>query len=120
MRTIGVELVRQLYGAMVGEEAHAAIFVTSGSYTPDAIAFASNKPIKLVDGHDLDEMLRGVQTRSSRPMTKTPTIVATPAIAAVCPRCGSSMVHRVARRGAERGRAFWGCSRYPLCSGTRP
>src|SRR5437870_6899816 len=28
---------------LVGEEAHAAIFVTSGSYTPDAIAFAHDK-----------------------------------------------------------------------------
>ena len=46
-------MVRQLYGAMVGEEAHAAIFVTSGSYTPDAIAFAHDKPIKLVDGREL-------------------------------------------------------------------
>jgi restriction endonuclease Mrr len=36
-RTVGVELVRELYGAMVGEEAHSAIFVSSGSFTPDAI-----------------------------------------------------------------------------------
>jgi predicted RNA-binding Zn-ribbon protein involved in translation (DUF1610 family) len=34
-----------------------------------------------------------------------------------CPRCGSPMVHRIARRGSERGRAFWGCSRYPTCTG---
>ena len=33
-RSIGVELVRELYGAMTGEQAHAAIFVTSGNYTP--------------------------------------------------------------------------------------
>ena len=38
-RTIGVELVRELLGAMTGEQAHGAIFVTTGSYTPDAIDF---------------------------------------------------------------------------------
>jgi restriction system protein len=42
---------------MVGEEAHGAIFVTSGSYTPDAIDFARDKPIKLVDGRDLVRLL---------------------------------------------------------------
>ena len=39
--------VRELYGAMVGEQANAAILVTSGRYTPDAIAFARGKPINL-------------------------------------------------------------------------
>jgi DNA-binding helix-hairpin-helix protein with protein kinase domain len=37
-----------------------------------------------------------------------------------CPTCGSRMIRRVARRGRRRGRAFWGCSRYPNCTGIRP
>jgi len=36
-----------------------------------------------------------------------------------CPRCGSRMVRRVARRGRNAGGAFWGCSRFPTCRGTR-
>lgn len=36
-----------------------------------------------------------------------------------CPRCSSSMVRRVARRGSRAGSAFWGCSRYPVCKGTQ-
>jgi DNA-binding helix-hairpin-helix protein with protein kinase domain len=36
-----------------------------------------------------------------------------------CPRCGSAMIRRTARRGARAGRQFWGCSRYPTCTGTR-
>ena len=36
-----------------------------------------------------------------------------------CPRCGSTMVHRVARRGRNAGGSFWGCSRFPRCRGTR-
>lgn len=36
-----------------------------------------------------------------------------------CPRCGSRMTKRLARRGRNAGNYFWGCSRYPSCKGTR-
>jgi len=36
-----------------------------------------------------------------------------------CPRCGSPMTRRTARRGRQAGRGFWGCTRYPVCTGTR-
>jgi len=36
-----------------------------------------------------------------------------------CPRCGSSMQRRLARRGRNAGNYFWGCMRYPRCKGTR-
>jgi predicted RNA-binding Zn-ribbon protein involved in translation (DUF1610 family) len=36
-----------------------------------------------------------------------------------CPRCGSPMIRRTAHRGRNAGNPFWGCSRYPLCKGTR-
>jgi len=39
--------------------------------------------------------------------------------APACPQCGSKMVLREARRGARAGQAFWGCSQYPGCRGTR-
>lgn len=37
-----------------------------------------------------------------------------------CPRCGSTMVRRIARRGGNRGNSFWGCPKFPRCKGTRP
>lgn len=36
-----------------------------------------------------------------------------------CPRCGQSMIRRTARRGPNSGSAFWGCTRFPMCTGTR-
>lgn len=36
-----------------------------------------------------------------------------------CPMCGSSMVKRVAKSGANAGKTFWGCSQYPSCRGIR-
>lgn len=32
-----------------------------------------------------------------------------------CPRCGSRMVLRTAKRGGGAGTQFWGCSAYPKC-----
>lgn len=122
VRTIGVELVRELYGAMVGEEAHGAIFVTSGSYTPDAIDFARDKPIKLVNGRELVNLLKGVRNkvRSSANGPSAHGIEAPTADGpTTCPRCGGATVRRVAKRGAQAGSTFWGCSRFPACRWTR-
>ena len=125
-RTVGVELVRELYGAMAGEEAHGAIFVSSGSYTPDAIDFTRDKPIKLVDGRELVQMLRDVQgTGKVLPDAGNARDVAAPVVTTAegpitCPHCGNAMVRRVAKQGTQRGKDFWGCSRFPACRGTRP
>jgi len=34
-----------------------------------------------------------------------------------CPKCGSEMVLRTAKRGENQGGKFWGCSKYPECRG---
>ena len=36
-----------------------------------------------------------------------------------CPRCASPMRQRTAKSGPRGGRVFLGCSRYPVCKGTR-
>ena len=33
----------------------------------------------------------------------------------ICPRCGGSLVLRVAKKGANAGNSFYGCSNYPKC-----
>ena len=35
----------------------------------------------------------------------------------ICPKCGSAMLKRSAKKGANAGNEFWGCSRYPGCRG---
>lgn len=32
-----------------------------------------------------------------------------------CPRCGAAMIKRIAARGANVGKEFYGCSQYPKC-----
>lgn len=33
----------------------------------------------------------------------------------VCPKCGSEMILRTARKGNNQGQQFWGCSNFPRC-----
>lgn len=35
----------------------------------------------------------------------------------LCPRCGSGMVFRTAKKGDNAGKQFWGCSTFPKCRG---
>jgi hypothetical protein len=36
-------------------------------------------------------------------------------VSKLCPACGAAMVLRTARKGANAGNQFWGCSKYPAC-----
>lgn len=37
----------------------------------------------------------------------------------LCPLCEAQMQERTARKGKNRGNKFYGCSRHPICRGTR-
>ena len=39
--------------------------------------------------------------------------------APLCPKCGKPMLKRMAKIGKNAGNAFWSCSGYPDCEGTR-
>ena len=35
----------------------------------------------------------------------------------LCPKCGATMIRRVASKGSNAGNAFYGCSKFPSCRG---
>ncbi|WP_082238908.1 topoisomerase DNA-binding C4 zinc finger domain-containing protein [Niameybacter massiliensis] len=37
----------------------------------------------------------------------------------ICPKCGSNLVLRTAKRGDSLGKQFYGCSNYPRCKFSR-
>lgn len=121
--SVGVTVVRELYGVMAAEGAAGGFVVTSGRFTEDATAFASGRNVKLIDGPRLFGLIK--QTSATRVLkANAPAMQDTPAytkIAAVplCPICTQSMVQRTAKRGSSAGSAFWGCSGYPSCRGTK-
>jgi len=114
---VGVTTVRELYGAMAAEGATGGFVVTSGVFTDEARAFAEGRNIELMDGKALHALIRGVSA-PAKAAAASP--AATPADSPACPVCHSAMVWRTAKRGANSGTEFWGCSQYPGCKGTRP
>lgn len=125
---VGVTVVRELYGVMAAHGAAGGFVVTSGRFTDEAKAFADGRNIRLVDGPKLFGMIKqakaaGAVSRGpespSRGPAATPTAAA-PATTPSCPVCASAMVLRTAKRGADAGSEFWGCTKYPACKGTRP
>jgi restriction system protein len=109
-KNVGVKVVRELYGIMTGKKANGGILVTYGNFTNDAKKFAGGKPIKLIAGEQLEKLISEVQ--------KSGNINASSETKLVCPKCGSEMVLRTAKKGRYAGKKFWGCSEYPGCRGT--
>ena len=114
---VGVTTVRELYGVMAAEGASGGFVVTSGVFTGEARAFAAGRNIELMDGKALHALIAGVRVPNR--VASVPPVVTTAGTPA-CPVCQSAMVKRTAKRGANSGNAFWGCSQYPGCKGTRP
>ncbi len=74
--------------------------------TPEQVADAEKRLFALRQGGRISrsEHLESLQMRHSHP---------------VCPKCGSELVKRVARKGAHAGSEFMGCAAYPKCKYTR-
>jgi restriction system protein len=122
---VGVDVVRELYGVMAAKGATGGFVVTSGRFTEDAISFASGRNMTLVDGPELHGLLRqakaGIErspARAAAASSVQPSVA--PTQASSCPLCSKPMARRTAKRGANAGGEFWGCTGYPACRGTRP
>lgn len=119
---VSVNVVRELFGVMSAEGATGGFVVTSGIFTDDARAFAEGRNIDLIDGQALTKMIdRARAARSAEQNGKTNTTAMVKPDVTIkepsCPRCGGSMVKRIAKQGSNAGGAFWGCTAFPKCRG---
>lgn len=124
---VGVDVVRELYGVMAAKGAAGGFVVTSGHFTQEAKAFASGRNVGLIDGEQLQGLIREARgldaPRASTPETtarEAPRAASDDATLPNCPVCSRPMTRRVARKGAKAGGEFLGCTGYPQCRGTRP
>lgn len=109
---VGVKEVRELLGVMVHEGVGRGIFVTTGTYTSDALRFGAANPLQLLDGDAFVKKILDLPLAKQKALLdaafegdyRTPT----------CASCGTKMVARDSKRGA-----FWGCIYYPRCKTTR-
>jgi len=117
---VGVKVVREMYGVMVAEQASSVKIIISGMFTQEAKNFASDKPIDLVDGEQLEKLIANVQATppNANPASVSPQIIVTTQNT-LCPRCGESLILRTAKKGKNAGGQFLGCSTYPKCRHTQ-
>jgi len=119
---VSVNVVRELFGVMSAEGATGGFVVTSGIFTADAKAFAEGRNIDLIDRTALSAMVdRARAARTPGQNRNTTTTETSPSTVAStepsCPRCGGTMVMRIAKQGSNAGGAFWGCTAFPKCRG---
>lgn len=112
---LGVREVRELHGVMAAQRAVGGFMVCAGRFTDEAREFAQQVNIRLFDGAMVHRMISEARQPKVSPLISPNT--AAPVTAQSCPKCGSSMVRRVAKQGANAGQSFWSCTAYPRCKG---
>ncbi|EGR0524950.1 DUF2034 domain-containing protein [Vibrio cholerae] len=103
---VGVQIAREMFGVMIAEKAKRMLIITSGEFTKEALDFAKDKPLSLIDGSQLIELIEVVQTSNK---DKRP----------ICPKCHGHLVERIARKGAKKNTRFLGCENFPKCNYTQ-
>jgi restriction system protein len=111
--SVGVKEVRELLGVMAHEKVGRGIFITTSTYTQDALTFGNANPLQLLDGQGFVRKIQDLpQDKQDRLRQfafegdyRTPT----------CASCGIKMVKRESNRGP-----FWGCVHYPRCKSRFP
>ncbi|MEQ9010757.1 restriction endonuclease [Algiphilus sp.] len=105
---IGVGVIRELFGVMAARGAVGGFVVGVGEFTKAAREFAEGRNISLVNALEMME-------RIPEPPSLEPAAAVKAKPNPECPRCGTAMVLRTAKRGVNAGRTFYGCSNYPAC-----
>jgi restriction system protein len=119
---IGVDAMSELDHIMSSEAASGGLVVTSEEVSSDARAWMADKPIGLIDGRALLELVnRGRARAASAEMTLRREPHLGPPLAELldCPLCGAPMVLKDRDQGSQPAAGFFGCS-VPRCPGTRP
>lgn len=123
---VGVNVIREMYGVLTASNAEKVIVICSGKFTQQAFDFAKGKPIELLSGVELLSLIQKVQSAPT-----VTTIEASEKVEAIetaetleakkafkqaqCPKCGNTLVERIAKRGINAGNRFLGCSNFPKC-----
>jgi restriction system protein len=128
-KNVGVSVIREMFGVMTAESASKVVIICCGGFSRDAISFAENKPIELIGGAELLSIVKEIQDNSA-PNKETPKSSLKPlpqaqpqssanSLDTICPKCGNHLVERQAKRGANVGNRFLGCSSFPKCRFTQ-
>lgn len=114
-KRVGVDKVRELRGVMAAKGVSRGQFATTSTFTDDAITFAKESGVNLLD---VKALLALIATRSEQ-QQQALLVVALEGDywRPTCVNCGIKMVERSPRKG---GAPFWGCESYPRCKTSMP
>lgn len=109
-RPVGVKEVREFFGVMASHQLKRGTYATTSTFTPDAVAFAKQNGIHMLDGKGLLALIAQRTPEQQKALLEVafegdyarPT----------CASCGIKMVERSNR---QTGSPFWGCTNYPRC-----
>ncbi len=114
-KRVGVDKVRELRGVMAAKEISRGQFATTSTFTDDAITFAKENGVNLLD---VKALLALIAKRSQEQQQALLALALEGEYwRPTCVNCGTKMVERAPRKG---GKPFWGCAGYPSCKTTMP
>ena len=114
-KRVGVDKVRELRGVMASQGVQRGQFATTSTFTPDAVAFARENGINLLD---VSAMMTLISQRSPEQQAALLAVALEGEYwRPTCVNCGTKLVERAPRNG---GANFWGCPTYPKCKTTMP
>ena len=113
---VGVKPVRELFGVMAADKVANGAFFTTGEYTAEAVDWARDKNLDLVNGREFINRIGQLPEAAQEKLLSLATSgdYTTP----TCPSCGVKMVLRTAGKGRSEGSSFYGCRNYPRCKQT--
>lgn len=93
------------------------------TYAGGCIKYIKSKSIELLTQEQVSEVVAIIQSGRLRPSIKTnrehvahvKKIIELNESEKICPKCGSKMVVRESKKGANAGNKFLGCSTFPKC-----
>jgi restriction system protein len=112
-KRVGVDKIRELRGVMAAHNVSRGQFATTSTFTPDAVAFARDNGVNLLD---VSGLLALVAKRSAERQQELLEVALEGEYwRPTCVNCGIKMSNKTPRKG---GTPFWGCSNYPRCRTT--
>lgn len=114
-KKVDVATVREMWGLLQHHRADAVWIVCCGQFTADAARFAAGKPIHLVSGQQLEQVIGSAPSRLP-PAGQAPAATHRNDVPP-CRKCGSPMAERQNRKTGE---TFLGCTAFPRCRETAP
>lgn len=109
-KPVGNKAVQEAYSGKDIYKADVAVVMSNMDFTPQAIEDARKLNVELWNRDKIYSLQKKGNVEISEPSEENNL---------TCPNCGGTLVLRTAKKGANTGSQFYGCSNYPKCKYTK-